>query len=551
MKSDYASPHLDPEREALLLYQGVFANVQDGLVILDMTASSPRIVDINQAARVVSRDGATDFKGASVKDYFSGLFGEEFEKACRQSVQSRKPLDFGEVRGAGAAIYRVQLFPLFDDYLGVMLSDTTERKQTEVALLSLRNLSSSLHSSADIELILERVVRETMLIVGAENGLIALCSADGISSFRYFRNGQLVACEDGGTAATGIPGRLIYQTQSYLCNDVLHDPQIDRELAIVNGVRNVVSTPILETDGAMIGYLEIQNKKEPSGFTSFDLEQLTTVAQIAAQAVQNAKDFRKISQDAAELERRVAERTAQLQELNEELDAFAHSVSHDLRSPLRAILTFTEILQENQHKASDPERGDFLRRISAAGQNMDRLIQDLLSYSHLSRQEILLQTVDLNQVVAEAAGQLKLEEQGVSFRLEQAGALPTVKGNHQVLVQVVWNILSNAVKYVPEGVTPSLRIWSEQERDRVRLLVKDNGIGIAPENKERIFGVFERLHGIETYPGTGIGLAIARKAVTRLGGRIGVESKLGMGSTFWIELLGAGKRLSERNINHA
>jgi len=109
-----------------------------------------------------------------------------------------------------------------------------------------------------------------------------------------------------------------------------------------------------------------------------------------------------------------------------------------------------------------------------------------------------------------------------------------------VLVQVILNLLSNAVKYVAEGVTPELRIWAEQRDATVRLYLQDNGIGIAPKDQERIFQVFERLHGVETYQGNGVGLAIARKAVTRLGGRIGVQSGLGEGSRFWIELPGSG-----------
>jgi signal transduction histidine kinase len=105
-----------------------------------------------------------------------------------------------------------------------------------------------------------------------------------------------------------------------------------------------------------------------------------------------------------------------------------------------------------------------------------------------------------------------------------------------VLVQVILNLFSNAVKYVAKGVTPELRVWAEQADAKVRLFVQDNGIGIDPKDQERIFKVFERLHGVESYTGTGIGLAIARKAVTRLGGRIGVQSRLGEGSRFWVEL---------------
>jgi signal transduction histidine kinase len=113
--------------------------------------------------------------------------------------------------------------------------------------------------------------------------------------------------------------------------------------------------------------------------------------------------------------------------------------------------------------------------------------------------------------------------------------LPSVLGHHATLVQIIANLLTNAIKFVSPGVPPQVRLWSEKRAPCVRLWVKDNGIGIAPEYQERIFGVFERLHGGETYPGTGIGLAIVRKGVARLGGRVGVESAPGQGSTFWVE----------------
>jgi signal transduction histidine kinase len=436
-----------------------------------------------------------------------------------------------------------------------MAKDTSENKSTgssaavgsvtdnarpiEEALLGLRKLSTSLHSTLDIDQILNRAVIQSMALVAAESGLAAFC-CEGISSYRYFKNGQPIPVKNNWSTGEEIPGRVVFQALPHVSNDALHDPHIDPSRATRYGVRSVVSVPLVDGSGAMIGYLEIHNKKSPAGFTRFDLEQLTTVAQIAAQAITNAKAFQKIAQDAAELEARVTERTAQLQEINEELDAFAFSVSHDLRAPLRAIQSFAEILQENLSKPDDPERGDYLGRIAAAARDMDHLILDLLDYSRLSRQELLLHAVSLAEVVREAADQLALAGEGGAFRLEVAANLPQVRGDHPVLVQVVLNLLSNAVKYVAEGVTPELRVWAEQGKDMVRLFVQDNGIGIAPENQQRIFGVFERLHGVESYQGNGIGLAIARKAVTRLGGRIGVQSQLGEGSRFWIELPGAG-----------
>lgn len=250
--------------------------------------------------------------------------------------------------------------------------------------------------------------------------------------------------------------------------------------------------------------------------------------------VEIARLLEKGQKNASELETRVAERTEQLEEINRELDTFAYSVSHDLRAPLRAMQGFAELLLDKSH--SETERAEYLKRILTSVHNMDRLIQDLLAYSRLSRQEIMLQTVSLDKVVRDAAQQLELASGGKNYQLEIAGKLPEVVGHHAVLVQVVLNLLTNAVKFVPKGVTPKLRIWWEPAADYCRLLVQDNGIGIAPQHQERIFKIFERLNGLDSYPGTGIGLAIVRKAVNRLGGRIGVESHEGEGSRFWVEL---------------
>ncbi|GFO69916.1 hypothetical protein GMLC_34950 [Geomonas limicola] len=418
----------------------------------------------------------------------------------------------------------------------MMLTDATVQKRTEEALATLRKLSASLHATASLESILDQVARETQQLLRAENCLVALCSPDGFSSYRYLRQGSAAACQRVWQPGPELPGRVVFSAQPYLSIDAEHDPHIDPCLAGRHGVRNVISTPLLASDGNMIGYLEAQNKLDGAVFSGFDLEQLNSVAQIAAQAAKNAQDLQKMTKDASELEQRVAERTAQLQEVNEELDAFAFSVSHGLRAPLRAIVSFASILQDQHEGGGDPERDAFLGRIIAVGQDMDQLIQDLLSYSRLSSDEMALQTVRLDAVLQEAVDQLSRAGQSGNIELHGAIEWPAVHGNFTVLVQVVWNLLSNALKYVAPGVQPRVQVWADLVQDTVRLWVQDNGIGIAMENQERIFQVFERLHGVESYPGTGIGLAIARKAVQRHGGRIGVISRLGAGSRFWIEL---------------
>jgi len=245
-----------------------------------------------------------------------------------------------------------------------------------------------------------------------------------------------------------------------------------------------------------------------------------------------------VRQHRQHLEKLVKERTA-------ELEAFTYSVSHDLRAPLRAMEGFSQALLEDYADRLDPVGQDYARRIAAAARYMDILIQDLLAWSRLSRIEIELRPVVLEGVVQEALSLLTPEIQEKSAQVAVERPLPRLVGHHGTLVQVVGNLLSNGIKFVAPGVKPQVRVWAETpstplleggKGEVVRLWVEDNGIGIAPEHHELIFRMFERLHGVETYPGTGVGLAIVRKGVERLGGRVGVESEPGRGSRFWVEL---------------
>jgi len=263
------------------------------------------------------------------------------------------------------------------------------------------------------------------------------------------------------------------------------------------------------------------------------------------------------------LERRVRERTAELEAANEELEAFSYSVSHDLREPLRAIQGFTQALLEDCGDQLNALGQSYAQRIVAAAYRLETLIQDLLTYSRLSRTDMQRLPVNLTAVMAEVLLQLEEELRDRQVQVTVEEPLPSVVGDYTTLVQVAINILRNAVKFVAAGVQPQVRVWAEEittageageensiqnpkskiqnpyrpsSSKWVRLWVEDNGIGIEPKYQAQIFRVFERLHGVETYPGTGIGLAIVHKGMERMGGRAGVESQVGQGSRFWIEL---------------
>lgn len=276
---------------------------------------------------------------------------------------------------------------------------------------------------------------------------------------------------------------------------------------------------------------------------TFDREACDTVMEVAdvlAIAVEQGQlrdDLRRHAQD---LEARVEQRTRALQDVNAELNAFAYSVSHDLRAPLRSMQGFAEALLEDYGSALDEMGQDYARRIVAASRRMDDLIQDLLAYSRLSRADVELQPVDLAAVV-EGAATLAVEQAAARALpalpcIDVEHPLPPVVGHAGVLGRILQNLVGNAVKFVEPGTVPHVRISATSCNGLVRLAIQDNGIGVPAEYQERIFRVFERLHPLEAYPGTGIGLAIVRKGAERLGGRCGVESTPGQGSRFWVEL---------------
>jgi PAS domain S-box-containing protein len=238
----------------------------------------------------------------------------------------------------------------------------------------------------------------------------------------------------------------------------------------------------------------------------------------------------------ANLERLVRERTAQLEEVVQSLQAFSYSVSHDLRAPLRNVQTLAQAMLEDYGDCLDETGRDYAQRLVTSARRMDTLIRDLLSYSRLTRAEVSPQRVSLASAVSEALRELDPDLAQPGADVTVAEPLPAVRAHRTTLVQVVKNLLTNAVKFVEPGVRPRVRVWAEDRGDRVRLWVEDNGIGIAAEHHTRVFGVFERLHGEESYPGTGIDLAIVHKGVERMGGQCGVESEVDRGSRFWIEL---------------
>lgn len=300
------------------------------------------------------------------------------------------------------------------------------------------------------------------------------------------------------------------------------------------GFRSVASFP-LATGNRMDGLLTMA-ATEVDAFSDADLGIATEVSTSLTLALTNTALHNEIRDHALDLEKRVDERTAELATANVELEAFTYSASHDLQAPLRALRGFAKALLEDHAHQLGAQGKEFVRRIDLAARQMDKLLQDLLSYSVLGRTESPAQAVSLDAVVQLARESLQADVRQSGATITVASPLGRVYGQEVILVPVVMNLLSNALKFVPAGDRPRITVRSTPRGAYMRLCITDEGIGVPVEHRSKIFRILERLHSTEEYPGTGIGLAIVEKGARRMGGIVGVEDGDTGGSTFWVEL---------------
>jgi light-regulated signal transduction histidine kinase (bacteriophytochrome) len=237
----------------------------------------------------------------------------------------------------------------------------------------------------------------------------------------------------------------------------------------------------------------------------------------------------------ADLERRVAERTQELEDANRELEAFSYSVSHDLRAPLRHIEGFVEILLATESKDMAGDSAQHLQTISDAAKKMGRLIDDLLAFSRTARAELNKTRFSLTDLVSSTAKDLKHEfgQRQIEWTVAE---LPEVEADPALIKQVVVNLLNNAIKYSGTRKTAKIEVGSKRSRGEDVIFVRDNGVGFDPRYAHKLFGVFQRLHRASDFEGTGIGLANVRRIIARHGGRTWAEGKLDEGATFYFSI---------------
>jgi PAS domain S-box-containing protein len=298
------------------------------------------------------------------------------------------------------------------------------------------------------------------------------------------------------------------------------------------GVRSLISTPIV-VELKALGFVTLSSHREERTFSAHAVGMLRVIGEACLNALGRAR----VDDALKGVTKELARRNVELERSNDQLQQFAYVASHDLQSPLVVVQGYLDLIERLKADQLDDEAQTFVNAARRGVDRMQRLIDALLEYSRVGERDAPREDVDLDVVLDEVLADLA-PAIGESGAVIERGSLPTVVGNRTGLGRLLQNLVSNAVKFRRDDVTPHVSIGADADGDGWRIYVADNGIGIPDADRQRVFGMFSRLHGSASYPGTGIGLAICEKVVEAHGGRIWIEPTDTPGSRFVFTLPG-------------
>jgi signal transduction histidine kinase len=373
---------------------------------------------------------------------------------------------------------------------------------------------------------------EAMLKLFAGTGVaVAVIVREGEQLVVKATSGSIVPPEAPPPVERSLTGVVIHQQRAAAISDLSLRPELVAAAPATGSFHAALAAP-LRLAGKIAGALEVYSDRKHE----WTREQFQ-IAEWAADQLSLILDAQRLHEQLlasnTALEAQVKVRTRELQEMVHELEHFSYTITHDLRAPLRAMHGFAGVLQEECLDALNESGREYLQRIATAARRMDQLITDALNYSKAVRQELAMTPVDAVGLLRGIIQSYPMFQPPKS-RIEMSDGIPAVLANEAGLTQCFSNLLDNAVKFVAPGAVPHVRIRAEERDEAVRLWFEDNGIGIAPAMRPRMFQMFQR--GSKEYDGTGIGLALVRKVAERMGGKVGFESAPGQGSRFWLDL---------------
>lgn len=435
---------------------------------------------------------------------------------------------------------------VFDDQRQVMEilsigSDITDRKRAEEKLkqrteelAALNALAHRVGACLSLDDFVAAALDPSVYTITPDQVLFYVRETDHLALQGTWPDRTTLSCNQA-RLRTGecLCGLALQEGKPIYSSNIQADPRCTLRACKEAGLRSFAALTLVSGERLLgvlgLAWTQEQDLQAQAGF-------LETIAGEVAMGLHNALLYRELQEHANDLDQRVRERTVQLQHANKELEAFAYSISHDLRAPLRAVSGFAQIIARRHQAALNEEGRHYVDNIVLAAERMGYLIDDLLAYSRLGRQALTIRNLDLKELLQQVLSDLEARVAATGAVVHVAEDLPRVPGDHTLLQQIFTNLLDNALTYRQAEVAPVIRVTWRAEGDQIVLAVADNGIGIEPTYHEKIFNVFQRLHSDEEYPGTGIGLAIVKKSVIMLGGQVWVESEPGKGSTFYLKM---------------
>lgn len=441
---------------------------------------------------------------------------------------------------------------------------TAELKRVNEQLAALYQVGQIITAPLQLDAVLETIARSTANLLNTDTGAILLLDEAGetLTIKGAFGLSSQVVQGTHDRVGESIAGRVVQTGQPLIANDLPNDARFYNPAAAKEGLLACASVPLV-VGTKIIGTLDVHSKIECYAFTEAHIEILKMLASQAAIAIENARLYEQLKQARDQLEERVQQRTAELVATNEqlhqeiterkrieterealireleakntELERFTYTVSHDLKSPLITIQGFLGFLEEDAHQGNLERFQSDLARITQATDKMQQLLNELLELSRLGRIVKPFETIALDELVSEAISLVagRLAARGVEAIV--APNLPVVYGDRSRLRAVLQNLIDNAVKYMGNQSRPHVEIGVRPDDGGSVFYVRDNGIGIDPDDQDKIFGLFTKLD--PAAEGTGMGLAIAKRIVEIHGGRLWVESEgTGRGSTFCFTL---------------